>query len=283
MGFYNTEAPAPRDIGQESRDTLQAQVDLAPAQLAAAQQTQPGYDALSLQSLNNQLFGTGGNAGYMQIYEAMAPRMAALDQQSTQAQRAGDIASIEQLGGRATAAMLAANPYQKALLDRMNAMTAADLENPYALTAEQKRIATQSSRAAMAARGMGGTNLGAASEVLANYLASNQEAQRRLGNAQTMTSVNQSVVGDPFQQILGRSSGAVNQAMAGAGQGSNASSTITSNTNSQFNPFNSYASQLYGQNSSQNASYLASLPTGAQKFKFASDTLGSFIGGIVNR
>ena len=30
-------APPARDIGQETRDTLQAQVDLAPKQLAAAQ------------------------------------------------------------------------------------------------------------------------------------------------------------------------------------------------------------------------------------------------------
>jgi hypothetical protein len=280
MGYWNTDPAQPRDVGAETRDTLQAQVDLAPKQLAAAQATQPGYDALSLQSLNSQMYGTGGQTGYLDLYQTLAPQFADMQNQSLTSQRQAEINDISTLGPQATQAMLASNPYQKTLLDRINAMTAGDMQDPYSLTATQQRLAQQASRAAMASRGMNGTNLGAANEVFNNYLASNAEAQRRLGNANQTVSMNQAVVGDPWQQILGRASGANAAALAGAGQAGNAGQAVTSGVTSMFDPFNSYASQLFGQNYAGDQAYKASQQTGANKAKFISDTTGSFIGSV---
>lgn len=248
MGWLQPDTPADRNYGTETRDTLQAQIDLAPQQLAATKATQPGYDALNLQSLNNQLFGTGGQQGYMSIYEQMAPRLAALDQQSINSQRASDIGAVEQLGGRATQAMLDANPYNRSLLSKLNSYASSGMDDPYSLTAEQQRQVQQASRAAMAARGMGGTNSAVADEVLRQYQASGAEAQRKFGNAASMVQLNQGVVGDPFQQILGRNSGATAQAMAATGAGQNTAGGIGSATSSMFDPTNAYASDVFNTN-----------------------------------
>ena len=55
MGGTNVEAPTPRDYGSETRDTLQAQVDLAPELYAAQARFGPLYQDLDL--LNERLDG----------------------------------------------------------------------------------------------------------------------------------------------------------------------------------------------------------------------------------
>lgn len=51
-------APAARDLYAESRDSLQAQIDLAPALLASERQYRPEYAALDNQTLEAMLFGS---------------------------------------------------------------------------------------------------------------------------------------------------------------------------------------------------------------------------------
>lgn len=52
----------PRNYGQETRDTLQAQIDLAPQLYAANKEYQPKYDALNLKAYEGMLLGSpGGN------------------------------------------------------------------------------------------------------------------------------------------------------------------------------------------------------------------------------
>lgn len=244
MGCFT---PEPRDIAAETRETLQAKIDLADPTYQTALKYQDKYDELGAKSWNNQMFGVNGQPGYLAGYQKLAPALAELDRQSQDAQRAADIAAFKKYGPTATQAMLDANPYNRDLLAKLNSFASAGMDDPYSLTAEQQRQVQQASRAASAARGMGGTNSAVADEVLKQYLAGNSEAQRRFGNASQMVGINQSVVGDPFMQLTGRSSGAVNQSLGAAQQGANAAT----NTYNSYDPFNSYASQLYGQNSAQ--------------------------------
>ena len=51
-------APAPRNIGQETRDTLNAQVDLAPQLFASEAEFRPKYAALESDLLQRQLMGS---------------------------------------------------------------------------------------------------------------------------------------------------------------------------------------------------------------------------------
>lgn len=54
----NVEAPPPRNYGQETRDTLQAQIDLAPQLAATEARYRPVYTALDLADLNYMLRGS---------------------------------------------------------------------------------------------------------------------------------------------------------------------------------------------------------------------------------
>src|SRR5574343_1337239 len=241
MGYFRADAPAARDIGQESRDTLQAQVDLAPAQLRAAQETQPGYNTLALQNLNAMLHGTGGQQGLLAMYPELAAVFSQIDAQQQSAGRGADIGDVEAFGPRATAAFRNANPELARLTSTLTSQAESELANPYGLTPEQSRYATQSARAAMAARGLNGQNVGAGTEVLANYLASGQEAQRRRQSAYQAAALQQATSADPFMAILGRQANAGNQAIAGFGQTNN--TAAGADVRGMFDPFSAYGSQ----------------------------------------
>lgn len=106
------EAPPPRDIAQEGRDTLQTQISLAPQQFAAESQYAPQYAQLYQDILNQSLFGQGG---ILQSYEASTPRLGQIQAQANTQQRLADIGDVEQYGGRAVEAFNQANPQLAAL------------------------------------------------------------------------------------------------------------------------------------------------------------------------
>jgi hypothetical protein len=135
------------------------------------------------------------------------------------------------------------------------------------------RQVQQASRAAAEARGLGATNGAMASEILNTYGAGqarlgqrqqfaqgvDQTAyargmagdQAQLQKLQAASAGRMATMYDPFQGVLGRQS--VNQG-TNAGLMGQAQGTVSANSQAgrdQFNPFNSYASQMYSQNSSQ--------------------------------
>jgi len=66
----SVEAPTPRNYGQETRDTLQAQLDLAPQKYAAEAKYAPQYQALQLGLLKS------ATPELLQLYkEQIAPPM----------------------------------------------------------------------------------------------------------------------------------------------------------------------------------------------------------------
>lgn len=290
MGCFSADAPPTPNYGQITRDTLQAQVDLAPDQYASEATYQPLYTDLALNNLNSLLNGTQGgteqyqtsrqvdrdgwyneggqylgnnrnqyrsrlndtwtrgvgwvgsqptvaNGGYSESIPAgtrwlgkggtlqqtatrtrtAQPGLLALTQGAQSSQRGADIQDVMTLGPQAREALLAANPESAALLAKLNSQANAGLDAGSNLTPEEQRAMQQASRAAFAARGLGGSNGAVSSELLKQFDLGQQLMRQRQAFAQSVLGNNQQILGDPFMQILGRGSNAIGQAQ-GIGQ-----------------------------------------------------------------
>ena len=184
-------------------------------------------------------------------------------------QREADIAAVEQLGGRATEALRQADPQQAALIDEMNQQAMSELALGGALSDSQKRNIQQGMRAGQVSRGLGVGVGDAVAEALAQAEGAEQMKASRRQFAGQVAGMNQSVKGDPFMSILGRSSG-VSPMMAGQifGQGK---SMVPGQL---FNPESSYAGGLYGQN--------AQMTMGARQAtaRNRSNMFGAVMGGL---
>ena len=264
----NVEAPQ-RNYGQETRETLQAQIDLSPDLLKAEQDARPGYTALNLQTMNDTLHGVGGQKGLLDIYSETVPYVSKLERQAASDQRSADIADVEKLGPKALAAMRLANPGQWALLDELNKGSLADLQNGTHMDPAQAREIQQAVRQGQAARGMGMGPADLYTEAMTMGQAGQQLLERRRALASGLVGLNQQVAGDQFMQVLGRPATAINTATNWSGQGQGMASSIGPKL---FNPESSYAGSLYGQN--------ASLKYDASKQNAANDT--ALIGGAMS-
>ena len=151
MGSRKTkvEAPPARNYYREVSDTLQAQMDLAPDLYASEEQWRGKYAQLDLD------IATQIAPGLLDLYETSQRRIGAFDREQLTAQREADIASVEQLGGRAKAAFDAANPEQAALMAELNRQALSDLRHGGRLNASEQRELQQAARGAQAARGFG--------------------------------------------------------------------------------------------------------------------------------
>lgn len=238
-------APAPRNYGQETRDTLQAQVDMAPKLYASESEWQPKYTALELQNLQMSLLGNGTQRGLLDIYEKdVNPAMSRMEAESLRAQREADISAVEQYGGRATTALRDMSGNTQ-LLNEFNRQAMEDLQAGQNLTSAEQRFAQQASRAAFSARGLGLGSQAIQDEVLKQYQLGNERQAQRRQFAGNVVGLNQQTGGDPFMAILGRPGQAfqAGQGMAGQGMGISQASGP-----SLFNPESSYAGNIFNQN-----------------------------------
>jgi len=236
-----------RDLGQETSDTLQAQIDAAPGRYAAEAQFRPLYDQMGLQSLQDVLYGAGGKRGFLDMYsQDIAPAMSALERQSQDAQRAADIGAVEKYGARATEAMRGVNPQQTALLDSLTHGALGDVQAGYNLPAGLQNTVNQATRAGQASRGLGFGPADAYSETMQQSEAANQWRGQNMDRAMRVAATNAATQTDPFLAILGRpaSSPAAAQGLMGGLQGQSG----LSNRGDQFNPMNAYSSDLYNTN-----------------------------------
>lgn len=219
------QAAPPRDYAQETRDTLATQLALAPQLYASEAQYQPLYNRLQLGLTEQALLGTQGQRGLLDIYQTdVYPRLGAMERQTLEAQRAGDISDVERLGPRATQAFLAANPQLAASLERAEAMggpqqsaamqrlgetvmgqqpsrisqaleqgVLTGLSADGGLTDAERRSAEQQVRASYAARGMAMSPQAISAEVQNRLI--NQRA-RQLENLQIAQAVNAQLLGE---------------------------------------------------------------------------------------
>jgi len=166
MGKYSTPppppAPTPISAADEYRKTADMMADpvLQQKMLDVEKQLRPQYAALNLADL--QTYQTG----LLGMQDATTRQAAALERETLAAQRAADIGDVEKYGGRATAALRAADPYSA----RMAELSQQAAESAYAssnqVTPEQMRLAQQQARAAGSARGRLGDQSTIAAEIL---------------------------------------------------------------------------------------------------------------------
>ena len=229
-------APPPRDYAQETRDTLQAQIDLAPQKYAAEAQFAPKYAALNAQ-IARQLAPE-----ITSIYGQIAPQLAQTEVQTRGISRAGDIADIEKLGPRARAAIQASSPQASALADQLAAQAQSGLAAGTRLTPEQQRMAQQQTRSAYAARGLAESPRGAVEEAVRSQMMGAGLQQQRQQQAMQGIGAQQAVYGDVFQQVLGRPSQAFGMLPGAFGQAQGMG------PGQLFNPESQYAGDIYGGN-----------------------------------
>ena len=244
----SVEAPAPRNYAAETRDTLQAQLDLAPQKYAAEAQFAPKYQALQLGLLQQ------ATPELLRLYkEQIAPTMGEVEAAARSRSRAGDIADISALGPQARAAIKAASPEQAALADTLTAQAQSGLAAGSRLTPEQQRIVEQQTRSGLAARGMAQGPNAALQEALRSQMIGAGLQQQRQQQAMGALQAGQGVYGDVFQQVLGRPSQAFagSQSFLGQAQGFNPGQL--------FNPESQYAANIMsGNQQSQLAARTAS-------------------------
>ena len=262
-------APKARDYGGEMKSTLQAQVDMAGDLYGAEEQWRGKYAQLDMDIAKQMA------PQLLDLYETSQSRLGAMDREQLGLQREGDIAAIEQYGGRARAALDAANPEQAALLKELNAQAMGDLQLGGQLNAGERRELTQSSRAAQAARGFGYGINDAAIEAFANLQGSEQRRQQRQGFAQSMVGMNQATKADPFMAILGRPS-SMNPMMSGGVVGQ----AQGFNPGAMFSPESQYAGDIYNQNyQGQLAARTATAKNRASMIGAGLGAVGSIWGG----
>ena len=236
----SVEAPTPRDYGQETRDTLRSQIDLAPEKYAAEAKYAPQYQALQLGLLRS------ATPERLALYkDQIAPAMGEVEAAARSRSRAGDIADISALGPQARAAIKAASPEQAALADTLTAQAQSGLAAGSRLTPEQQRMVEQQTRSGLAARGLAQGPSGALQEAVRSQMAGAGLQQQRQQQAMGALQAGQGVYGDVFQQVLGRPSQAFGASQGFVGQAGGF------NPGQLFNPESQYAANLIGGNQQQ--------------------------------
>ena len=276
--MYSADAPPPRDYAKETRDTLQAQIDLAP-ELYAAEASQeygrPAEARLNLEILRDVMRGSEGTPGLLELYERdIMPGLARADVAGLDVTREGDIAAVERLGPRATEAFRQANPEQAALMAELNRQAQSELAAGAALPPALSREIQQQVRGAQAARGMGYGMADVGQEALVKGLQAEQLQRRRQAFASQVVGLNAATSADPFMAILGKPGVGMGAAQGFAAQGQGMAPQQV------FNPESAYAGSLAAGN--YNAALNASIASANARAGVAAGAmkgLGSIIGG----
>lgn len=216
--------------------------------------------------------------GLQQILEQdIMPAMSRSDISSQNYQREADISAVERLGNRASEAYLNADPRSKGLLEQLNAQAYEQLAaaGRGELTPAQLRLAQQTARYGSTARGTTLGNQGLAAEVLGTYDMTEKRRAAAMTNAQAVLGINKGFTADPFQAVLGRSSGAF---AAGIGQQQFASGFARNTGPTTFSPESQYAADLTNANQQTAASYAAAK---AQVTSGIYSAIGTAAGGMM--
>jgi len=237
MGSTKVKMPESRSYAQETRDTLQAQIDLAPKLYSAESRFRPQYAQLDMDVAKRML------PQMMDLYEGQInPALARMQNQALETQRRGDVEAIEKYGGRTREAIEAADPETAALKRELNRQAMEELQLGGKLTGGQQRQLRQGVRSGQAARGFGFGISDQAMESLAEMNAMEDRRRGRQQFAQGQMAMSKSMSADPYMAILGRPS-QVNPMMSGQMMGQ----AKGFSPGQIFNPESQYAGDIYNQ------------------------------------
>jgi hypothetical protein len=235
-------APPPRDYGQETRDTLQAQIDLAPGLFEAESQYRPQYAELDLETLATTLRGQPGTAGLLELYENdIAPALTRISGQDRDDRIAGELGALTEYAPQVTRTLREASG-NAGITDRLTAQAIEGLDAGAGMDPTLANEISQGVRSGQAARGFGFGMPDVVTEAFARGERGNQLRQQRQQFAGQVAGINQATGGDPLMAILGRPSGttALTPGVAGQAQGMSPGSI--------FSPESGYAQDLFNTN-----------------------------------
>lgn len=262
--------PGSRDLGQEWRQTFDAESQIAPERYALEAQYRPLYDQLGLQSFNNSLYGSGGQGGLLDAYTRISPQLSALDRQASNAQRGADVSDLSQYGPQMMAARRSFDPNQASLLDSLNQQTLGDVQAGYDLPTGLRNSVNQSTRSGQAARGLGLGPSDAYAETLAQSEAANRWRGDNLNRGMQMAGVN-AATADPWLSVLTRQAQPNGAAgLLGQGQKFGDQSQFVYD---RFNPTDPYAQDVY--NTNYNAQAARKIGIGNAQAGIASAAVGA--------
>lgn len=234
----DVEAAPAREYGRETRETLQAQVDLAPQLYESEAQYRPQYADLE-RRMQLEVMGIDPSKGLLQAYEEdFAPSMA----RQKAATVKGDIDILREYGPQLLQAQRDIDPLADSLRQGIMDSASEDLAAGQGLTDTEQRDLDQQILGGAADRGMEGQGSTFANMVSQRLSANRGIKQQRMQNAAVAYGMNAT---DPLFALTGRAGATPQQAMAQFGSGNfalNSSPGI-------FNPESNYAGNLATQNS----------------------------------
>lgn len=242
-GAFDPDTPEARDLNSEGWTTYNTLSSLAPSVYKSESEYQPKYAQLGAKSVGSAVNGTGG---VVDSITGAAQSLGTAQNQATRTQRGSDVTDLSRYAGNVGAGYRSANPEHTAQMTALYDRTSDDL-NADGLTAYERRVATNAVRQAQAARGMGMGQNDALEEAVTLEAYDNARRQQRIQNALNVAQADSLV--DPWN-VLGERSTATGQAASAYGQGSNVYGLSGMRL---FDPYNSYASDLYNTNYNANA------------------------------
>ena len=233
----DVEAPPPRDYGQETADTLETQIRLAPKLFASEERFRPEYANLERRIQLEQL-GIDPEIGLLEAFEDyIAPSLVRQERAGVE----GDIDMLRELGPQLVQAQRAADPLAESIRQSVMAEALEDMQAGAGMTAQETRDVDEQTLAMAAQRGLVGQNVSDYDRMKAKLLGDRQAKAQRMQNASAAYGLGQ---GDPLLALTGRrmNTGAnVAQQFGTAGYGLESSPAI-------FNPESAYAGALSTQN-----------------------------------
>jgi len=182
MGSTNVQAAPARDYAQETSQTLQNQINLAPQLYQSEAQYQPLYNQLQLQNTQQALLGVpGGQMGMLDIYRQALPQYGQISAEANTQQRAADIADVQGLGLQASQAFMAANPELAASLQQAQGF-AGPQQNQFTNTLSQQ-LAQQQPRENIYAQQVGAAQIGGPQQVYTQNIRAGNIGQGALGGS----------------------------------------------------------------------------------------------------
>ena len=242
----DVEAPPPRDYGQETRDTLASQIQLAPS-LYTSESSQaygrPAYARMERGIVGESLTGRpdAGSQGLLSMYEKdIAPSL----MRQQQAAAEGEIEMLREMGPLFIAAQRAADPRSENIRQMLQERAVEGLEARQSLTPEELAGVTESVRSGQAARGEAYQRSQPAmiEETMARLGAGRQAENERIARASALLGQTGQI--DPLMGLFGRSARIPGQV---AGQMGTSGFALQAGPQ-LFNPESAYAGALAGSN-----------------------------------
>jgi hypothetical protein len=236
----NISAPKARNYEQEMNKALDAQAGIQDKLIGLEGQYTPKYQELQKNTLMGQmgtlssLYGTANQyAGQLgnQYMDTMTPLYQRAGQSSMGAY--GSMLGSQAMG----------------IYGQMGQQAQAGLNAGYGLNEQQQRLAEQSARAAMGARGMQFGNQAIAQEVLNSYNLGNTRYQQNLANAQNYLGTSQQMAGQAYNMYGQPLMNQLNAYSPSGMLGTSATFAGALGT-SIFNPESQYNADLIGANQS---------------------------------